>query len=218
VEDETALAALVTARLRASGFLVDHVREVGDAAVCIELTAFDLVILDRRLPDGDGISLVPLIRRLRPGVPAIVLTALDTVAERVSGLDAGADDYLTKPFAMDELVARVRAGLRRRGGGGRDVLVCGRIGYDQAQRQASIGDEPLVLPRQELALLELLLERAGKVVQRAAIEQKLYGLDDDVQPNALDAQVSRLRRRLQGLDAGVVIHTVRGVGYMMKAA
>ena len=217
VEDEPKLADLLRARLRAAGFPTDHVTTLGDAAACVEMTAFDLVLLDRRLPDGDGVALIPTLRRWRPGVPIIVLTALDAVPDRVSGLDAGADDYLAKPFEMDELLARIRAALRRGGALAEAPATCGRVAFDTTQRQASVAGEAVPMGRRELALLELLVLRAGKVTLRETIERTLYGIDDEVQSNALDVHVSRLRRRLAALDAQVTIHTVRGVGFMMKA-
>lgn len=215
-EDEPALARLVSARLRQAGFEVDHADRVADLVDMVDMAPYELLILDRRLPDGDAIRSVPALRRKRPGIRIMMLTALDAVGELVSGLDAGADDYMTKPFEMDELLARVRAGLRRPGAQPLPPITCGRLVFDPTARSASVGDEPIVMHRRELAIIEALMQRNGRVVQRNALLDHVYGFETDVQPNALDAQISRLRRRLQALGAGVAIHTVRGVGYMLK--
>lgn len=220
VEDEPDLGDAVAERLRREGFVVDRAASLGDAVEAVVGTAYRAVLLDRRLPDGDGLALLPVLRTRPEPSPAIVLTALDDVPNRVAGLDAGADDYLVKPFAPDELAARLRVLLRRaatRGDGAAQVRV-GRLAYDLGVREPRVGDAALVVPRRELALLDALARRAGRVVLREALEGAVYGFDDEVGPNALEAQVSRLRRRLADAGADVVIHGVRGVGYMLKAA
>ena len=217
VEDEPHLARLIRRNVTASGFLVDQVGSLADATEAAKLAPYALVLLDRRLPDGDGLSAIPALRRAIPAIPVIVLTALDAVSARVEGLDGGADDYLVKPFALDELLARIRAALRRVGGQTPPPIVCGRLAFDTGARTASVGGEPATLNRREIALLEGLMLRAGRVVNRAALMERIYGFDDDVQDNALDALVSRLRRRCAELEAGVAIHTVRGLGYLIRA-
>jgi DNA-binding response OmpR family regulator len=217
VEDEPAYARLIRAYLETNGFLCDVAGDLGDALAMLEMTPFALVLLDRRLPDGDALRSIHRIRAARPGIRVMMLTALDAVDDRVSGLEAGADDYLTKPFAPSELLARVRASLRRPGmEANDDRLTCGGIEYDRTRRQAMVNGAAIVLQRRELALLEMLVERCGRVVLRDTLADTLYGLDDDVQSNALDVQVSRLRRRLQELNSGAAIVTVRGVGYMLN--
>jgi DNA-binding response OmpR family regulator len=216
VEDQEKLAKLVCDRLELGGFLVDCAREIGDALARAEMTPYALVVLDRRLPDGDAITAIPRLRRLQPGLRILMLTALDAVDDRVLGLESGADDYLTKPFAMDELLARVKASLRRPAGEAEPPLSCGQLVFDAAKREASVRGQAIILQRRELALLAALIPRAGRVVMRETLSELLYGLDDDIQSNALDVQVSRLRRRLLELGSGVAIITVRGVGYMMK--
>jgi DNA-binding response OmpR family regulator len=136
----------------------------------------------------------------------------------VRGLDAGADDYLTKPFFADELMARIRAALRRPGAEPTALLVCGQLSFDPDRREVGVAGQPLLLKRRELLIVEALIRRAGRVVQRDALLEAVYGLDDEVQPKALDGHVSRLRRLLLDSDAGVAIHPIRNVGYMMKAA
>jgi DNA-binding response OmpR family regulator len=176
------------------------------------------VLLDRRLPDGEGLAVIPSLRRSNPGVPVIVLTALDSIGARVEGLDRGADDYIVKPFAFAELLARMRAALRRPGGDPPPPILCGGLAFDTAERTATLNGTPQVLTRRELALLEGLMLRVGRVVTRDALMQRIYGFDDDVQENTFDALVSRLRRRFAEQGAGVAIHTVRGIGYMIGPA
>jgi len=217
VVDEPDLAKLIARNVSARGFVVDQVGCVADALEAVDLAEYALVLLDRRLPDGDGIDAIPAMRAVRPAVPVIVLTALDAVAARIEGLDAGADDYLTKPFSLDELLARIRAALRRPGDlAAAPPCTCGNVTFDPASRTVLIGREPIVLTRRELMLLETLILRAGRVVQRAALAGSLYGFDD-MQDNALDASVARLRRRLEAAASTARIHTVRGLGYMLRA-
>jgi DNA-binding response OmpR family regulator len=149
--------------------------------------------------------------------PVIVLTALGQTMERVEGLDAGADDYLVKPFELDELLARLRAVARRRAGAAVEPLTLGALSFDTVHREAQVSGNPLQLPRREIALLDVLLRRAGRVVLRETIEAALFGFDDAPASNTLDSHVSRLRRRLSDAGAGVAIHALRGVGYMAKA-
>lgn len=217
VEDETELAVALRAALTRRGFVVDWVPDLDQARAAILEAEFRAVLLDRRLPDGDGVTLLPAIRALPDPPPVILLTARALIAERVEGLDAGADDYLAKPFEIDELLARLRAVSRRRSNGVAEPLALGALRFDPAHREASVHGRPLHLPRRELALLDLLLRRAGRVVQREAIEAALFGFDDAPLSNTLDAHVSRLRRRLAESEAGVVIHALRGVGYLVKA-
>lgn len=217
VEDETELAVALRAALIRRGFVVDWVPELDQARAAIREAEFRAVLLDRRLPDGDGMTLLPAIRALPDPPPVILLTARTLTAERVEGLDAGADDYLAKPFEIDELLARLRAVSRRRANGTAEPLSLGALRFDPMHREASVDGRPLHLPRRELALLDLLLRRAGRVVQRETIEAALFGFDDAPLSNTLDAHVSRLRRRLAESEAGVVIHALRGVGYLAKA-
>lgn len=215
IEDEPAMAELVASSVGRNGFAVDRATSLIEARAAIASGSYVLVLLDRRLGDEDGLSLLPNIRARQPGAAVIALTALDAVHDRVAGLDAGADDYLTKPFAAAELLARMRAALRRSGGGTPPVL-CGSLRFDMALREATVAGSPLILNRRELALLDALIRRVGRVVQRDTLIEEVYGPVDNIQSNALDAQVSRLRGRVAS--AGVAIHPVRGVGYMLSAA
>ncbi|MGA9581714.1 MAG: response regulator transcription factor [Allosphingosinicella sp.] len=217
VEDDPALAFEIVRALERDQWPVDHVASLGEAFEAIIQFPYRAILLDRRLPDGDGIGLIPAAKS-RASPPSIIfLTARDDLADRVEGLDAGADDYLVKPFALEELLARLRAACRRPGQPGRPAAIeVARLSFDPATREVRAGDRAIVVPRRELALLELLVRRAGRVVQRAHLESELYGLDVEVSTNALEALVSRLRRRLEEEGTGVELRTVRGVGYMLQ--
>lgn len=215
VEDELEMATLVAANLTAAGFVIDCVSSIDGAKAAIAVAHYALVLLDRRLPSGDGLALIRSIRREQPGVPVIVLSALDSVPDKIRGLNEGADDYLPKPFDLDELLARVRAALRRPGAEDAPPIACGRLAFDPSNRTVTVDGAPVVLKRRELALLESLVRRVGRVVQRERLIEEVYGFDDDIQSNTLDAHVSRLRTRLAELGAQVAIHPVRGVGYLL---
>ena len=196
--------------------VVDHVPTLAEAEEAISADVHGAVLLDRQLPDGDGLALIPKLRARADGVPIIVLTARGELADRVAGLDSGADDYLAKPFAVEELLARLRAVLRRPAGLQPDIARAGRLTYDFGHREASVDGLSLDLPRRELLVLETLLRRLGRTVLRSALEDAVYSFDDEIQSNALDTHVSRLRRKLADADARVEIHSIRGVGYLLK--
>jgi DNA-binding response OmpR family regulator len=216
VEDEAEMAAALSSALKRYDMVVDHVPTLGEAEEAISAAVHGAVLLDRRLPDGDGLTLIPKLRARASGVPIIMLTARGELADRIAGLDGGADDYLTKPFAIEELLARLRAVLRRPADLQPDVLKAGRLSFDFGHREASIDGRPLELPRRELLVLETLLRRMGRTVIRSALEEAVYNFDDAVQSNALDTHISRLRRKLAEADAGVEIHGIRGVGYLLR--
>lgn len=215
VEDEGRIAEILRAALSRSGFTVDAVRLYADAQAAIATNPYDAVVLDLGLPDGDGLSLLTETRARGNAVPILVLTARDSVEHRVAGLDAGADDYLIKPFATSEVVARVKALLRRPGSVLGAVLSSGNIAFDTVGRDVRIGDAVLALPRRESAILEHLMRRVGRVVPKAVLEEKLYGIDDELGSNAIPVHVHHLRRKLIDGGATVEIHTVRGVGYLL---
>jgi DNA-binding response OmpR family regulator len=216
VEDEPQLAAALAAALARHRAVVDHVPSLAAARAALVSGVHDAVLLDRQLPDGDGLTLLPELRAARVDTPVIVLTARGGLEDRVSGLEHGADDYLAKPFAVEEVMARLRAVLRRPGRVAADVLRLGRLCFDPRHREASIDGVPLLLPRRELLVLEALLQRHGRTVLRASLEEAVFGFDDAVQPNALDTHVSRLRGKLA--PAGLEIHGIRGVGYLLREA
>jgi DNA-binding response OmpR family regulator len=215
IEDETRIAEILRSRLQRDGFVVDAVRLCADAREALALTAYDAAILDLGLPDGDGLKLLAELRAVRNSIPILILTARDAVEDRVSGLNTGADDYLVKPFAIAELVARLKALLRRPGGALGMVLRAGNIEFDTVGRDVRIGATPLQLPRRECAILEHLMRRQGRVVPKAVLEEKLYGIDDELESNAVPVHVHHLRRKLQEAQATAEIHTVRGVGYLL---
>ncbi|MBR0747277.1 response regulator transcription factor [Bradyrhizobium japonicum] len=216
VEDEAEMAGALASALKRYDMIVDHVPTLAEAEEAISADVHAAVLLDRQLPDGDGLALIPKLRARADGVPIIVLTARGELADRVAGLDSGADDYLAKPFAVEELLARLRAVLRRPAGLQPDVIRAGRLAFDFGHREASVDGAPLELPRRELLVLEALVRRMGRTVLRSALEEAVYSFDDEIQSNALDTHVSRLRRKLAEADAHVEIHGIRGVGYLLK--
>ncbi|OEJ65412.1 response regulator [Magnetovibrio blakemorei] len=215
VEDNLRLATYVCHGLEKEDFTVDGVGSLADAEAALGTVPYDLMILDLGLPDGDGLDLLKSLRRADNPLPVLVLTARDGVDDRVKGLNAGADDYLLKPFAVEELTARLRALLRRPGGVMGLSLSVGNITFDTTAREVRIGKELFKISRKEMGVLEQLMRRAGKVVPKDVLESKLYGFDDEVSHNSLEAHISRLRKRLVQDGASVAIHTLRGVGYLL---
>lgn len=218
VEDHEDLAIQVQCRMRRSGFAVDKVGSIKDALVALACFDYPVAVFDRRLPDGDSLTVLPRIREQHPHSWLLILTALDAVDERISGLDAGADDYLTKPFDLDELMARIRASLRRYGTNAMPPVRLGALTFDLSSRNVFVHGKLVALRQRELALLEALVRRAGRIVERETLMTELWGFDDDVQPHALTIIASRLRTRLQELDANVEIQMVRGIGYFITDA
>jgi DNA-binding response OmpR family regulator len=218
IEDERRIADLVAGALQQAGFVADAVGTLADAEAALLTTGYDAAVLDLGLPDGDGLSLLAELRRRPESPPVLVLTARDTVEDRVAGLDAGADDYLIKPFAMAELVARVKALLRRPGGPMGIRLEAGNLAFDTVGRDVQVGGQVVPLARQELAILEHLMRRLGRVVPKAVLEERLYGMGDELESNAIPVHVHHLRRKLIEANADCVIHTVRGIGYFLEAA
>lgn len=214
VEDNDRLAQLVVKGLTNAGFTADRVGQLEEGEAALAAAQFDAVVLDLGLPDGDGTEWLRKRRAAGEKVPVLILTARASTGEKVLGLNSGADDYLAKPFEMDELVARVKALLRRPGGVLGLTLELGRLSFDTVHREASIGGCRLALSASELTLIELLLRRSGRVVSRRVLEEGLYGFEDVVGPNSLEAHVSRLRKKLEAADAGMQIRTLRGIGYL----
>ena len=218
IEDELELAATLRAAMERERFVVDHADRLDVAREAALQGAFDLVLLDRTLPDGDGLSLVPALRAGNPGLPIIVLSARGDVSDRIVGLDEGADDYLIKPFSLDEMFARIRAVRRRPTDLAGEDIHAGVLVYDLANDEVTVKGRRLDLPRRELRVLATLVKRRGRTVLRETLEQAVYGFDDEVQSNTLDSHVSRLRRKLAETNAGVEIHAIRGVGYLLREA
>ena len=218
VEDEPDFGPIAAEGVRRAGYTVDLVTSLAEAEAALSVARYALVLLDRRLPDGDGLSLLRETRARQSGTPVIILSALDRSLDVVHGLDAGADDYLAKPLDLAELLARIRAALRKTGTLQQPPISCGRLTFIVDSRDVTVGNTAIILKRRELAVLACLMRRVGRVVLRETLLSEIYGFDDDIQSNTLDAHVSRLRNRLADADARVVIHPIRGVGYMLDQA
>jgi DNA-binding response OmpR family regulator len=216
IEDELQLAETLRGAMERERFIVDHADRLAVAREAALMASFDLVLLDRTLPDGDGLSLIPDLRADHPGLPIIVLSARGELSERIAGLDEGADDYLIKPFSLDEMFARIRAVRRRPSDMAGEEIRAGGLAYDLSNDEVTVGEARLDLPRRELRVLATLIKRRGRTVLRETLEQAVYGFDDEVQSNTLDSHVSRLRKKLAEAEAGVEIHAIRGVGYLLR--
>ncbi|WP_083595055.1 response regulator transcription factor [Aurantimonas sp. 22II-16-19i] len=218
VEDELQLAEALRAALERERFIVDHADRLASAREAAAQGSFDLVLLDRTLPDGEGLSLVPALRAGNPGLPIIVLSARGEVSDRVVGLDEGADDYLIKPFSVDEMLARIRAIRRRPAEMAGETIRAGSLIFDLSNEEVAVKGVRMELPRRELRVLASLIKRRGRTVLRESLEQAIFGFDDEVQSNTLDSHISRLRRKLTKAEAGIEIHAIRGVGYLLREA
>jgi two-component system, OmpR family, response regulator len=213
VEDDPLLADGLTRSLRHADYAVDCVSKGDDADHVLSAQSYDLVILDVGLPGIDGFEILRRLRRRGSAVPVLMLTARDALPDRVRGLDLGADDYMIKPFDLPELEARARALIRRGQSGGASLLTHGALVLDTAGRRATLGGEPLDLSARELGVLEVLMLRSGRVVNKEQLAEQLYGWDEEVGANAIEVYVHRLRRKLE--PAGVSIRTIRGLGYLL---
>jgi two-component system response regulator QseB len=217
VEDDRRLSALISDSLNSRGFSCDQAYDLQSADDHLKAAHYDLIVLDLGLPDGDGRDWLRGHRTAGNWPPTIVLTARSGLEDRVQGLNSGADDYLAKPFAVEELVARLHALTRRPGARLQPVLKAGSLLFETHSRTASFDGVPLELSRREGDLLELLMRSSGSLVPRRTIDEALYGLDEAVTPNAVEATVSRLRRKLENAGGQYILHTVRGIGYGLKA-
>jgi two-component system response regulator QseB len=211
IEDDVMIAQGLETALRQMGAVVDWIRDGAQAAAALRAAVFDLVLLDLGLPNRDGISILREFRQRGDATPVIVLTARDEIRNRVAGLDAGADDYVVKPFDLDELAARIRSVLRRAAGRGDPTIQHGDLRLDPVTRTVEHQGRPVSLSAHEYAVLEALLQRPGAVLSRAQLEDRLYGWDEPIGSNAVEVYIHGLRRKL-GPDA---IRTLRGVGYFM---
>lgn len=213
VEDDSMIGESLCSALRQSGYAVDWVREGGEADTVLLGERFALVLLDLGLPQRDGLEVLRAMRARNDSTPVIVITARDSLADRVSGLDAGADDYIVKPFELDELLARMRAVVRRHAGRGQSAIVVGTVMLDPSTREVTRNGTSLALSAREYAVLEALMLRPGAILSRAQLEDRLYGWGEELESNAISVYIHQLRRKLgEGF-----IHTVRGVGYYVGA-
>jgi len=208
-EDDAMIGESVRRGLRQDGFAVDWVRDGRDAEAALAGNVHDLLLLDLGLPRKEGLDVLRSMRRRGDARPVLIVTARDAVADRVAGLDAGADDYLVKPFELTELAARIRALLRRNAGRAAPVVACGDIALDPAAHEVRVSGVPIALSAREFALLEALLTRPGAVLSRAQLEEKLYGWNEEVGSNAVEVHLHALRRKLPP----GTIRNVRGVGW-----
>jgi DNA-binding response OmpR family regulator len=215
-EDHERLAKSVVEGLAPFGFGIDAFASALEGINATKSIAYDGIILDLGLPDRDGVDVLRELRGRDTSTPILILTARDGVDDRVTGLDAGADDYLLKPFAMKELAARLRALLRRPGRSLGAVLKVGNLELDVASRQATVNGSIVRFSSREIGALELLMRREGHVVSKAGLEDGLYGLNKNVSVNSIEVLISRVRRRLETVDAGCSIHTLHGIGYLLK--
>jgi len=215
VEDDESLRRYLRAALVDRGFSIDEAACLDDAIGHVEAVPYDAVVLDLGLPDGNGLSLIETIRRARGGLPVLVLTARDSIKDRVKGLDLGADDYLVKPFATEELVARIRALLRRPGHVLGTVLIAGNVTLDTVARNAAVAGNPVNLSRHEMATLEQLMRRQGRLVPKDVLFDNVYGADGLPETNTIPVHVHHVRRQLAALQANVEIETHRGLGYLL---
>ena len=213
VEDDTVLRSVLSRSLTDASHRIDAAATRAEAESFLLVQPYDAVVLDLNLPDGSGLTTLRELRRRGDTTPVLVLTARDRTEERIAGLDAGADDYVGKPFELAELEARLRA-LVRRSQGGSDRVEVGRLALDRTARRFFVGSVPLDLPAREFEVLWELAARPGRVVSKRLLSDKLSGFDDALGDNALEAFISRLRRKLQG--SGATIKTLRGLGYLLE--
>lgn len=211
IEDDPMIGESIRDGLRPDGFVVDWLREGASVAPALRAQEYALLLLDLGLPGVSGLEIMRTLRSRGVTIPILIITARDAVADRVAGLDAGADDYLTKPFDLNELAARIRALLRRRAGRAESLIIRGALSLDPASHEAIYRDTKVVLSAREFALMHCLMERPGAIVSRVRLEEQLFGWGEEIESNTVEVHIHRLRKKL-GAD---LIRTVRGVGYMV---
>jgi len=216
IEDDAATAKSIELMLGHEGFNV-YKTEYGEEGLDLgKLYDYDIIILDLNLPDMHGYDVLKKLRAAKVSTPILILSGMGEPDKKVKGLGFGADDYLTKPFALEELMARLRSILRRPALAPSQTIRVGLLDFDLQHRAAGVAGRPLELPRRELLVLESLIRRAGRPVSRERLETAVYGYDEDVLPSAIDPHVSRLRRKLAEAGAGVEIRGIRGIGYLLR--
>src|SRR3984893_14823867 len=215
VEDNAQLSRLLAKGLQTAGYETDLLATAAEARTALLTTSYAALILDLGLPDGDGLAILRELRHRKDPVPVLVLTARGGLHDRVNGLRSGADDYLVKPFAFEEVIGPLEAQLRRPGQILGNSLRVANLEFDSRSRQAAINNEPQILSARETAVLELLMHSKGRVVSKKQVEDHIFGLSGDVASNAVEVYVHRLRKQLSEKGARVQIHTIRGVGYLI---
>lgn len=215
LEDDPEMADALRAALSQHGVVLDVVTDLATAREAIAMAEYDIVLIDRQLPDGDGRTLLAELRRPGKRARSIIISAMGSTGDRISGLNDGADDYLPKPFEIDELIARMNAVLRRNADPASHILSIGNVAYDRVSRDVRVDGRRLVLARRELLILETLLMNRGRTVPRSSLEDRVYSMDDEIQSNSLEANMSRLRRKLADAHADLIIKNVRGIGYFL---
>ncbi|MBX9685521.1 MAG: response regulator transcription factor [Candidatus Obscuribacterales bacterium] len=213
-EDDEILSNGISKALRQCGYTVDHVASGADADVALAAAPFDLAILDLGLPQIDGLEVLKRLRSSGKRFPVLIVTARDGLDDRVSGLDLGADDYMTKPFDLPELEARVRALIRRSNYGAETEIIYGPVCLDTVSRSISIAGEAVEFSSRELAVFELLLQRPGRVVSKEQLLEHMYGFEEEVSQNAVEVLIHRLRKKIESY--GLSVRTIRGLGYVLE--
>lgn len=212
IEDDTMIGKAVQRGLSAAGFAVDWVTDGRAAELALANGVYDLAVLDLGLPTKDGMAILSAFRAQGHVMPILIASARDTVLDRIAGLEAGADDYMLKPFDLDEMVARVRALLRRHAAGGATLLRAGAVTLDPVQRRVTLDNDPVEITGREFAVLEALMQRPGAVLSRAQLEESVYGWGEEVGSNAIEVHLHHLRKKL----GAATIRNVRGVGYRIE--
>lgn len=218
IEDNARLSEAIAESLGKAGYEVDAVGEAQDALAVLANQAYDLIILDLGLPDMDGMEVLKALRAHKNTVPVLVLTARDSLSDKIAGLNKGADDYMVKPFDTGELLARLNALLRRPAAALSDVITLNNLSFDTSNRQTKVDTSTLELSRRETDLLEQLIRSIDKIVTKKAIETRLYSYDEKGSANSIEVLVHRLRKKLHSHGAEIEIHTLRGIGYMIAGA
>ena len=216
IEDDKQLADALSVHLAANGMAIDHASTLEDARLMLQTGTYAALVLDRGLPDGDGLELCHELRRATHTIAVVVLTARSDIHARIAGLDSGADDYISKPFAPDELVARIRAVLRRNGSYQGREMTCANLTFDIDNLSLTVAGQMVQLSAREAAVLGLLLRRAGQVVTKRLAEDQIFGAQDLLGSNAIEVYVHRLRQKLDAAGSTAEILTVRGVGYLVR--
>jgi two-component system OmpR family response regulator len=215
VEDDPEMAEALRTALSRHDFVLAAVADLATAQEAIAIERYDVVLIDRQLPDGDGNTLLSEMRKTGNPARSIIISAMGSTKERIAGLNDGADDYLPKPFEVDELIARLNAVTRRAPDARQSVISAGNVSYHRTTRDLYVGGARMELARRELLIIETLLRNLGRTVLRSSLEESVYSFDDDIQSNSLEANMSRLRRKLTDAGADVVIRNIRGIGYFL---